>query len=181
MFQRLGVVPSSDVGRNVSSNSWPRHRKERQRQDRPRPTSGSSRIRRMREIRVSRNQKPTLQLPTLRKVVRGASMCEPYRLISRWANEEKRSAAPCTTAGNERYAAAESSALFLLFTRREAVGGRWIRAVLPSFLLSSSSTARRPVGRAPAQAATSPGRQGWKAPALRPLHTTQQPRRNGRT
>jgi hypothetical protein len=177
MFQRRGVAPSSDVGRNVSSNSWPRHRKEGPHQERPRPTSESSRIRTMREIRISRDQKRTLQLLTLRKVVRGASMCEPYRLISRWANEQNHSDAPYT----ERYAA-ESSAVFASCSPcRGAVGGRWIRAVLPTFLLASSSTARRPVGRAPAQAATSPGRQGWRAQALRPLRTIQQPRRNGRT
>ncbi len=85
----------------------------------------------MREIRISRYQKRTLQLLTLRRVVRGASMCEPYRLISRLANEEKHSDAPYT----ERYAA-ESSAVFASCSPcRGAVGGRWIRAVLlPSSL-----------------------------------------------
>ena len=52
----------------------------------------------MREIRISRDQKRTLQLLTLRRVVRGASMCEPYRLISRWANEQNHSDAPYATA-----------------------------------------------------------------------------------
>jgi hypothetical protein len=45
-------------------------------------------------IRISRDQKPTLQLLTLRKDVRVAFMCKPYRLISRLVNEHNRSDAP---------------------------------------------------------------------------------------
>ena len=67
-------------------------------------------------------------------------MCEPYRLISRWANEQNHSDAPYATADNERYAA-ESSAVFASCSpRRGAVDGRWIRAVL----LASSLCPRRP-------------------------------------
>ena len=41
---------------------------------------------------ISRDKKPTLPLLTLRKVVPVASMCEPYRLISRLTNEQSKAA-----------------------------------------------------------------------------------------
>jgi len=44
--------------------------------------------------RISRDKKPTLQLLTRRKFVPVAFMCEPYRLISRLANEQNAGRAP---------------------------------------------------------------------------------------
>ena len=44
--------------------------------------------------RISRDKKPTLQLLTHRKFVPVAFMCEPYRLISRLANEQNAGRAP---------------------------------------------------------------------------------------
>jgi len=44
--------------------------------------------------RISRDKKPTLQLLTRRKFAPVAFMCEPYRLISRLANEQTQAAPP---------------------------------------------------------------------------------------
>ena len=86
------------VVRNVSSSSWRRRRKNTSRQDRPRITSELSRIRLAPLWRVGlklwnrivRHQNRTHRLMA-QSVGRVVFMCDPYRLTSQSASEQRHS------------------------------------------------------------------------------------------